>query len=136
MCRRCSECRKTLKPKPSARTTQRVCSEACRAARDRKLARGRRRVDLVDARADERERQRACRARRRAAGGCHAPPSTPKSSLSRGQIRLIVDRALGRSRRSLERDLRAIVGRFAVDLGAARAAVTHEPALASAQDGE
>jgi hypothetical protein len=43
MPRRCSECRKTISPAPSASATQRVCSAACRAVRDRKLARARRR---------------------------------------------------------------------------------------------
>ena len=53
---------------------------ACKRARRRKRARARRRASLQDHRADERERQRECRERKRAQG-CHAPPSSRKAAL-------------------------------------------------------
>jgi hypothetical protein len=109
--RRCAECRKTFKPAPSARATQRVCGEACRAARDQRLARARRRRDLDDARADERERQQASRTAR-AAAGCHTPPSPRKCLLSPQEVRQFVDRALDRSRATLVRELRGVLLRF------------------------
>lgn len=49
-------------PTPSARTTQKVCGPPCRALRDNRHARRRRRDDLDEARDDERERQRKHRA--------------------------------------------------------------------------
>ncbi len=64
---RCAECRKTFTPEPSARKTQRVCGERCRAARNRDLDQARPRRDLDDARADERaktsESATTCRGR-------------------------------------------------------------------------
>ena len=119
-CRRCAECRKTFKPAPSARTTQHVCCEACRATRDRRLARARRRRDLEDARCDERERQRLSR-ETRAAAGCHAPPSARKCPLSPQEVRQFVDRALGRSRATLVRDLRGALLRIVAIAGNAEA---------------
>jgi hypothetical protein len=115
--RRCTECRCTFTPSPRARSTQRVCGPACRAARDRKLGRARRRVDIAGARADDRRRQQAARARRaeareapaRAApsgAGCHAPPSAPKSAQLPEDLVRFVDRAFEASRASLVRDLR------------------------------
>ena len=115
-CHRCAECRKMFTPAPSARETQRVCGARCRAVRDRGLARVRRRRDLDDARADERDRQRLSR-QRRAAAGCHAPPSPRKSPLSAKEVRVFVDRALERSRATLARDLGAILLRFGVVIG-------------------
>ena len=64
----------------SAVTSQKVCGAACRQRRNRKLARRRRRADLQDHRADDRERQRECRARREREV-CHAPPSNEKAAL-------------------------------------------------------
>ena len=110
--RRCTECRTTFAAEPSAHATQRVCGEVCRKARDRKLARVRRRRDRDDARADERERQRTSR-KARAERGCHAPPSSRKSPLSNKEVRQFVDRALERSRATLVRDLRRILQGFA-----------------------
>jgi len=110
-CRRCAECRKTFTPARSARSTQQVCSRACRKRRDRKLARVRRRRDLDDARIDDRARQRV--RRQLLAGKCHAPPSLRKCPLSPREVRQFVDRALARSRASLVRDLRGILVRFA-----------------------
>ena len=108
---RCAECRTTFIAEPSARDTQRVCGKVCRKARDRRLARARRRRDLDEARADERERQRTSR-KARTESGCHAPPSTRKCPLSDKEVRRFVDRALERSRATLVRDLRGILLRF------------------------
>jgi hypothetical protein len=110
-CRRCAECRKTFTPARSARSTQRVCSKACRKRRDRKLARARRRRDLDDARIDDRARQRV--RREHLAAKCHAPASPRKCPLSPKEMRQFVDRALARSRASLLRDLRGMLLRFA-----------------------
>ena len=118
-CRRCAECRKTFTPARSARATQRVCSMACRTARDRKLARVRRRRDLDDARLDDCARQQARRVR--LAATCHAPPSARKCLLSPKEVGQFVDRALARSRATLVRDLRGILLRFAPILGEAQA---------------
>jgi hypothetical protein len=123
----------------SAKATQRVCGSACRRARDRKLARQRRRRDLDEARADERARQRARRARRAdeaataatAESGCHAPPSVPKLLLSRHEVAEFVDRALARSRATLVRDFRGALGRYVAKSGGGSVAVTHDPRLAS-----
>lgn len=110
-CRRCAECRKTFTPARSARRSQRVCGKACRERRDRKLARARRRLDLDDARIDDRDRQRA--RREHLAAKCHAPPSARKCPLSPKEVRQFVDRALTRSRATLVRDFRVILLRFA-----------------------
>jgi hypothetical protein len=103
-------------------TTQCVCSRACRAARDRKLARIRRAKDIEGYRADEQRRQREsrkARAKRLAVAGaepapapagigCHAPPSASKSPDFQKEIAQIVDRVLAQSRATLERELRRI----------------------------
>ena len=113
---RCAECRTTFIAEPSARDTQRVCGKVCRKARDLRLARARRRRDLDDARADERERQRTSR-KARTEAGCHAPPSMRKCPLSNKEVRQFVDRALERSRATLVRDLRGILLRFVSSSG-------------------
>ena len=101
-------------PARSAASTQRVCGAPCRAARDQKLARIRRRRDRDGARADERSRQQESRRKQRAAAaGCHAPPSGRKCALLPEEVRQIVDRALEVSRATLLRDLRGILGRLA-----------------------
>jgi hypothetical protein len=123
-------------PSPRAQSTQRVCGPECRAARDRKLARARRRREVDDYRADECKRQRERRkalvvqasearaAQARAAqaqatefgatearaaeggAGCHAPPSASKPAKSLEDLVRFVDRWLEASRASLLRDLR------------------------------
>jgi hypothetical protein len=103
--RRCSECRRTFTPSAKAQTTQRVCGATCRAARDRKLARARRRCEVVEHRAEERQRQQASRALRKAAT-CHAPASAAKSAELPEEIVRLVDHALSLSRATLMRDLR------------------------------
>jgi hypothetical protein len=109
--RRCSECRCPFTPSPRARSTQRVCDAECRAARDRKLARARRRREVDDYRAEERVRQRASRATRAQARAaalgapCHAPPSASKSSELPEEVAELVERAFEASRATLLRDL-------------------------------
>ncbi|HSP99364.1 MAG TPA: hypothetical protein VL049_19250 [Candidatus Dormibacteraeota bacterium] len=107
---RCTECRKTFQPAATARRTQRVCCTTCRGARDRRLARARRRRELADFRADERERQRLRRERLRA-GGCHAPPSTPKYLKVPREVVDFVDRLTRLSRATLLRQLRGFFQR-------------------------
>lgn len=81
--RRCTECRKWFQPAPSARDTQKTCSEPCRARRRCKQAQRRRWEHVQQARVDERERQRDCRRCRRgqvsaqASGSPTRPTSTP-----------------------------------------------------------
>lgn len=89
-----------------------MCGPACRAARDRKLTRARRRRELEDYREDERERQRQSRGARRAQGRAaetdavgHAPPSGVKERQLPAEVIELVDRAVDRSRASLMRDL-------------------------------
>src|SRR5262249_26780389 len=118
--KRCSECRRTFTPSPRARATQRVCGAACRASRDRKLARARRRRELGEARSDERLRQQQHREKQRrvsakgaperAAAQGHAPASRPNPSISQKELAEILDRALELSRASLMRDLREFAG--------------------------
>ena len=109
--KRCSECGRRYTPSPRARSTQRVCGAECRAARDRKLARVRRRREIDDYRADERARQQASRAARAKAptaeigGPCHAPASASKSAKLPEEILRFVDRAVEASRATLLRGL-------------------------------
>jgi hypothetical protein len=111
MHKRCSECRCSFSPSPRARLTQRVCGAECRAVRDRKLARARRRSDIEGYRDDERVRQEASRGRRvKAQAGevgavCHAPASAPKSAELPEEILRFVDRAVEASRATLLRGL-------------------------------
>jgi hypothetical protein len=122
--RRCSECGTRFTPSPRARTTQRVCGASCRVVRDRKLARRRRRREIVDYCADERDRQQAVRDRRvqakreaAASGGPrHAPPSACKSADLLEEVARLVDRAVEASRASLLRDLGRIWPQFRQNL--------------------
>jgi hypothetical protein len=80
------------------------------------LARQRRERRLQESRVAERERQRACRQRRR--GGERAPPVgapsraglSPEVAEIEGKIRAALDHAARVSRATLERDLRGILG--------------------------
>jgi hypothetical protein len=131
--RRCTECRCRYEPAASAVGTQKVCGEPCRKKRRRRLARGRRAQAVQDARVDERERQRACRKRRHAAGcgppaggagasagcgpgtaagpsagSCHAPPSADIPAELQEEMLELWDRAVAMSRASLKRRMEAI----------------------------
>jgi hypothetical protein len=122
--RRCSECGCRFNPSPRARTTQRVCGAACRVARDRKLARRRRRKEIADYRADELDRQQAvrdkrARAKREAAevgAPRHAPASAAKSAKLPDEFARFVDRAVEASRATLLRDLSRIWPRLRENL--------------------
>jgi hypothetical protein len=125
--RRCLECGCRFTPSTRARTTQRVCGAACRVARDRKLARRRRRREIVEYRAEERDRQQAvrderARAKREAASidaPRHAPASAANSLDLREEFARLVDRAVEASRASLQRDLSRIWPRFCANLAKA-----------------
>jgi hypothetical protein len=129
--RRCTECRKTFDPAITARDTQRVCGAACRASRDRRLARARRRRELDDYRADERERQ-CTRRERREADGCHAPPSAPKCAELPREVVEIVDRLVRVSRATLLRQIRGFFQR-GVAPGVAKAGAMSRATLAAGQ---
>jgi len=88
-------------PSPHGKSTQRVCGAECRAKRDGKLQRARRRLELEEHRADERERQRASRARRRS----HAPPAEPKAAKVKDKSEPIVASPKAMSRAGLEQKL-------------------------------
>jgi len=110
--RRCSECRATFTPSPTAGSKQRVCGEACRSQRDRKLARRRRTKDLAGHREDERLRQRAHRAAVCAgteAAARHAPASPSKQQELHAKMAILVDRVWALSRARMLRDLSGIV---------------------------
>jgi hypothetical protein len=93
--KRCTECRGWYHPAPSAAKTQRVCGQAaCQRARKRKQGRRRRSARLQDHRADERDRQRECRKRKRAEV-CHAPPSDGKAALLAAGMLETVDEVMG-----------------------------------------
>jgi hypothetical protein len=144
--RRCTECRQWFEAAPSARGTQKVCSAACRAKRQRKLARRRRRAHVQQARVEERERQRDSRAKRRAAPeraqdsaasaaslavpepgrdgpaapAGHAPAMRAKSPDTLGKVLDFWDNEMARSRATLERRIAAILRRSAPETGTAR----------------
>ena len=121
---RCSECRGWYHAAPSARATQKVCGPECRARRRRRLARDRRSRRVQDARVDERERQRQCRARRKDAGKVtegartdtgppardgHAPASGDSSGEIMGKVLDLWDRETARSRATLSREIGLIL---------------------------
>lgn len=89
-----------------------MCGRPCRAARDRKLARMRRRRELDDSRTDDRRRQQL---RREALAKARAAPELPARNAPASasnpldlpdKIIQFVDRSLDASRASLLRDLR------------------------------
>lgn len=121
--RRCAECRSYYKPAASAAKEQRVCGPACRKARQRELARGRRAKAVHDYRIDERLRQQKCREKRKEAGGCHALPSAPKYADIKRKVLDSWDRATAASRASLERRLPGIVRAILRSDGTAQAPV-------------
>ncbi len=125
---RCTECRKTVPAAPSAKGKQRVCSQACRKKRNRKLARKRRRGELQEYRQDEVIRKRAQRRRERerksrqraltaepesvswqAGADCHAPGSTYNLAEVLHKVDKIVDETFAVSRARLRQELQAMV---------------------------
>ena len=117
---RCTECRKRFHPVVSARHSQRVCSAACRKARDRALARTRRDRDLHGYREDERRRQADRRRRTKSAviSGVTGPPGTPRHAPSSAakpldllkKVLQIGDRETARSRATLAQLLACVAG--------------------------
>jgi hypothetical protein len=107
---RCSECRKTFTPSPRAGSKQKACSAKCSAARERRLARARRRRDIEAYRNDELERQHASRRKQAEAargGGSgdarHAEESAPKSLETQDKVVEIVVRVPELSRGTIVR---------------------------------
>jgi len=108
---RCTECRRRFNASPAAEKKQRVCSRKCRASRRRKLARKRRREDIDNARAEERERKRQLRGDRATGstdGKCPEPGSAGNSLKIQVQIRQILDGPFRVSRARLDEELRTI----------------------------
>lgn len=134
--RRCCECRRWYVPEPSAATTQRTCSKGCRLRRRAKQEKVRREADLAGARADERERQRLHRARKREETGADPPLSRAGLSLKLyGVVEEILEE-VGQAQRLSQAGLRRRVRRNVVktlgeicrnggDLG-------HDPAMSQA----
>ena len=129
---RCTECGKTVPAAPSAKAKQKVCSQACRKKRNRKLARKRRRAELQEYRQDEVRRKRAQRQRDRererrqrgltaesesaswqAEADCHAPGSTYNLSEVLQKVDEIVDETFAVSRARLRQELEAMVWKTA-----------------------
>jgi hypothetical protein len=135
---RCTECRKWFTPAVTATLHQRVCGQECRRRRRAKLARARRGAGLEECRDDERERQRKHR-EAAAPGRRHEPASDGKSPELLGKMQRIVDKVVGLSRASFEREIRRIVRESARVLGSEvdGAGACHEPAstLGSAENG-
>ena len=121
--RRCTSCRKWFDPSPSAVRTQRTCSPECRVKRRGMLARQRRERDIHEFRVAERARQKACRERRRAAGQTVTRREVSRATLPadvagiREQVLALVDHEARRSRATLARQLRGILGATAAMLG-------------------
>jgi hypothetical protein len=140
MSRRCSECRARFEPSATAAASQRVCGRECRKLRRARLARGRRRAELADSRADEAGRQRLHRERRRVvpepasrpcrdqplracsgsgAVACHEPASRRKQRNLYEEMAQIVDSSIQLSRASFERAAARIEREFSrISVGA------------------
>jgi hypothetical protein len=144
--KRCTEWRQWYEAASSARDTQKVCSAECRWKRRRKLVRQRRWDRVLDARDEERERQRAFRARRRAEvvsaaatpeasparpssshavrdgpdEARHAPPSSANDREVLGKVLECWDREMARSRATLQRRIAGILQGSRASAGTAR----------------
>ena len=143
--KRCTECRRWYEASSSARDTQKVCGAACRLKRRGKLARQRRQEHLLEARDEERERQRAHRTalRARAASAAamemspvvmpsqpardgpreparHAPPSSGNPPEVLGKVLECWDREMARSRATLQRRIAGILRGSSPSAGTAR----------------
>lgn len=109
--RRCLECRHWFLTHVSAAGHQRTCGEDCRRGRRRRLARARRGRDVREYRVDERERQRACRERRKeGSGGAMSRPGLGAEipALQR-ELLEIVDKHVEVSRAGLRREVRRLL---------------------------
>ena len=114
--KRCTICRRWYHPSVKAVSFQKTCSETCRLIRRRRLSRARRERDLQDYRVDERERQRACRRRRKKKAAERGDPDAMSRAGLQPEIidlhevvRESVDIALGKSRAALIRQLTAFL---------------------------
>jgi len=123
--KRCCECRRWYVPHVAAVGHQKTCGKGCREARRRRLSRRRRALDLHGYRLDERERQRACRARRRASSAAVSRTglSVQGSNLQR-ELLEIVDKHARLSRTGLRRE---VVRLLQVSQHEVRQAGTAEP---------
>jgi hypothetical protein len=114
--KRCTICRCWYHPSVKAFSFQKTCSETCRLIRRRRLFRSRRERDLQDYRVDERERQRACRRRKKKKAAEKGDPDVMSRAGLQPQlmdlhevVRESVDIALGKSRTALIRQLTAFL---------------------------
>lgn len=117
--KRCRECGRRFVPHAAAVRHQKTCSEACRMKRRRRLRRRRRVLDLREYRVDERERQRACRARKEAlAGRAVSRPglSAQVPDLQR-ELLEIVDKQVALSRAGLRREVARLLRFRPAELG-------------------
>ena len=144
--KRCTECRRWYEASSSARDTQKVCGAACRLKRRGKLARQRRQEHLLEARDEERERQRAHRTalRARAASAAAmemspvvmpsqpardgpreparpAPPSSGNPPEVLGKVLECWDREMARSRATLARRIRLVLAGSSRSVGTTEA---------------
>jgi len=103
--KRCTECRQRFTSTARGPIVQRVCGAACRASRDRKLARARRRREIVEFRAEERVRQAEHRGQPPV---CHAPSSARNQPELLDEVVDFVDRSLRLSRAIMMRDITVI----------------------------
>jgi hypothetical protein len=104
--KRCTECRHWFVPHLAAVEHQKTCSDGCRVRRRRRLARRRRARELREYRVDERERQRACRARgRRREKTVSRPGLEPEVPALQRDLLEIVDRHVELSRTGLRREV-------------------------------
>jgi hypothetical protein len=113
--KRCTICRCWYHPSDKAVAFQKTCSETCRLVRRRRLSRARRERELQDYRVDERERQRACRRRKKKAAQRGNSDAMSRAGLQlqvidlHEVVRESVDIALRKSRAALIRQLTAFL---------------------------
>lgn len=128
---RCSECRRSFEPSATVGDRARVCGPACRRRRRRRQKKRRREADLEGYRADECERQRRCRARRRESAGrsgpapgaapgavteerdgCHGPSVSCNPSISERKALEMLAEVFRVSRTGFERELSRMQRKF------------------------
>jgi len=122
---RCTECRTWTPASPTAEGKQKVCCQACRKRRNRKLARKRRRCNLEECRQDERDRKRRSREVQRTrkteqmpglrderdpaswteSRACHAPGSADNLAKVMAKVDQIMDEVWAMSRARFRREL-------------------------------
>jgi hypothetical protein len=119
--KRCCECRRGFVPHAAAAGHQKTCSGPCRVERRRFLRRRRRTLDLREYRVDERERQRACRARKGDPDGRAVSRPGLSSQVPDLQRELleIVDKQVEMSRAGLRREVARLLRVRAGEVGQA-----------------